>query len=169
VTVPAGGQLGSGDMEAIFKPNLPLARTDTANLDVTYVSDPITSATTLVSVPMCGEATYRGIRVLVTQGGVPVATVRRIKLWAVISKDEDEPRILLQNQKNLPLQSVTGAAPCPSFQFHVEYGTVAHQIQLKPGNYLLQVTIKVGKKKMRKLVKLNLGTCDFDQQVTVAF
>jgi Abnormal spindle-like microcephaly-assoc'd, ASPM-SPD-2-Hydin len=169
VTLPAGGQLGSGDMEAIFKPNLPLARTDTASLDVTYVSDPITSATSLVSVPMCGEATYRGLRVLVTQGGVPVATVKRIKLWAVISKDEDEPRILLQNQKNLALQSVTGAAPCPSFQFQAEYGTVAHPIQLKPGNYLLQVTIKVGKKKQRKLVKLNLGTCDFDQQITVAF
>ena len=80
VTVPAGGQLGSGDMGAIFKPNLPLARTDTANIDVTYVSDPINNAASLVSVPMCGEATWRGLRVLVTQGGVPVATVKRIKL-----------------------------------------------------------------------------------------
>jgi hypothetical protein len=169
VTVGPGAQLGSGDLEAIFQPNIPLARTKTANVDVTYVSDPITNATSVVSIPMCGEATRRGLRVLVTSGGTPVPIVQRFRLWSVISKDEDEPLLLLQKTKNVTLQTVSGASPCPSFQYHIEYGTVANPIQLKPGNYRLDVKIKVGKKTKVKRIKVNLGTCDFDQMITVAF
>lgn len=168
-TVASGGQLGSGDMEAIFKPNLPLTRTDTANIDVTYVSDPITDATNVVSIPLCGEATRRGFRVLVTLGGVPVAKVKRFKLWAIAGKGREARWLRLFHKKNLPLQTVTGAGPCPTFQYHVELGTVANPVQLGPGTYLLRVMIKVGKKRKRKKVRFTIGACDFDQQLNVAF
>src|SRR5580693_744129 len=70
LSVPAGGQLGAGDLNLVFAP-FTLARTSTGTVDVTFVNDPITGATTTTHVPFCGEGVRRGLRVLVTQGGVP--------------------------------------------------------------------------------------------------
>jgi hypothetical protein len=39
-------------------------------VNATFVNDPITGVTTTDTVPFCGEAVQRCLRVLVTEGGV---------------------------------------------------------------------------------------------------
>ena len=169
IALGAGEQLGSGDLDAVFAPTT-LARTKTANVDVTWVTDPILNTTTTQSVPMCGEATSRGLRVLVTQGGVPVAKVRRIILYYVNQFGFQEPALILVQRKwNVLLSSVSGMAPCPSFQYHFEYGAVGNPIALKPGNYVVAATIVSGGHLQTKRVKANINTCDFAKNIVVAF
>ena len=169
-TVGAGDQLGDGDLDAVFAPST-IARTKTASVNVPWVNDPILHTTTTQSVPLCGEATGRGVRVLVTNGGVPVATVRKVTLYYVNQFGfQEPPAILIQRKVNLPLATVTGTAPCPTFQYHYEFGTVSNETRvLKPGNYLMIVTIVSGGHVKTKSVKVNLNTCDFDKNIVVAF
>jgi hypothetical protein len=83
---------------------------------------------------------------------------------------QEPPAILIQSKVNLPLATVTGTAPCPTFQYQYEFGTVSNETRvLKPGNYLMIVTIVSGRHVKTKSVKVNLNTCDFDKNIVVAF
>ena len=167
VSVPAGGQLGSGDLDVVFAP-FTLARTSTGTVDVTYVNDPITGATTTSHVPFCGEGVRRGLRVLVTQGGVPVSTVKRIYLqYAFGPEQPDGDFHTIRIIKHASLQTVTGTAPCPSFEFHQEFGGASDTFQLKDGTYRVKVFLSGVKKP--KVVRVNMDQCTFTQNVIVAF
>jgi hypothetical protein len=70
---------------------------------------------------------------------------------------------------NLLLQTVTPAAPCTSFQYHQEYGTVFNPIQLLPGSYLVTVTAKINNKRKNLSQAFDVTTCDFNPSVVVDF
>ena len=167
VSVPAGGQLGSGDLDVVFAP-FTLARTSTGTVDVTYVNDPITGTTATTHVPFCGEGVRRGMRVLVTQGGVPVSSVKRIYLqYAFGPEQPDGDFHTIRIIKHASLQTVTGVAPCPSFEFHQEFGGASDTFQLKDGTYRVKVFLSGVKKP--KVVRVNIDQCTFTQNVVVAF
>ncbi len=135
----AGEELGAGDLDVVFAP-FTLARTSTGTVDVEFENDPITHTLTTVSVPFCGEAVRRGMRVLVTQGGVPVSTVKRILLqYAFGPEQPDGDFHTIRTIKHASLQTVTGTAPCPSFQFNQEFGGASDTFQLKDGTYRVKV------------------------------
>jgi HYDIN/CFA65/VesB-like, Ig-like domain len=164
-TVAPGDQLGSGGLNAVFAP-LAVNRTSTASVDVTFEDDPITHTTATDSIPVCGEAVNRGVRVLVLQGGVPVPVVKRITLQRALAPDQGQPIQTHQTLKNVPLNTVTASGPCPGFQYHAEFGGATNPTQLKAGTYRLKVKIK-GQK--RKLVKFNINTCSFTPLLVVNF
>ena len=133
-----------------------------------FVNDPITHSLTTVSVPFCGEAVRRGMRVLVTQGGVPVSTVKRILLqYAFGPEQPDGDFHTIRTIKHASLQTVTGTAPCPSFQFNQEFGGASDTFQLKDGTYRVKVFLAHVKKP--KVVRVNMDECTFTQSVVVAF
>jgi photosystem II stability/assembly factor-like uncharacterized protein len=169
VTLAPGDQLGSGDLDLVFEP-FTLARESTGNVNFTYVNDPITGATTTTEVPFCGEAVHRGVRVLVTLGGVAVSTVKNISLQDAFGPEQPQGNdYTIQTIKNAPLQMVTGVAPCPSFQFHAEFGGVSNPRQLKLGVYRVKVYLKVGKKTKHKVVRFTMDECSFTPNIVVAF
>ena len=72
--------------------------------------------------------------------------------------------------QNATLQNVTPAAPCTSFQFHREYGTVGNPIQLLAGSYQVTASaILSDGKRHNKTVGVNVHTCDFNPTVIVDF
>jgi HYDIN/CFA65/VesB-like, Ig-like domain len=164
-TIAPGDQLGSGDLNAVFAP-LAVNRTSTASVDVTFENDPITHATATDSIPVCGEATHRGVRVLVLEGGVPVPVVKKIKLQVAVSPDQPAHIVGLKRLKNVPLTTVAPSGPCPGFQYHAEFGGESNPVQLKAGTYRLKVKIKGHK---RKVIKFNVTTCSFTPLLTVDF
>ncbi len=169
ITLAPGAQLGAGDLEAVFTPNSPVQRTNTAQVNVTYESDPILHTTTTASVPMCGESTARGLRALVIVNGSPAAHVKKISLLRVNAPSEDISPLTLVDQKfNVPLNTVVGAPPCPSFQYNYEYGTVTMRKSLRPGTFVLVVTADIGGGKTKsRTVQFNINTCDFDQNLVL--
>ena len=136
---------GEGDLKAVFKPTA-LDRDRLAQLQVTYVSDPITGATVTVDTPVCGEAVLTGARVLVTAGGVALQTVDKIMLLRVTGNRNKRIVDTVDNAMNLPLTTVTPTAPCVPFKYHREYGTVSNPIQLLPGSYTVTVQTTVNGK-----------------------
>jgi hypothetical protein len=167
VNVPAGGQLGAGDLDVVFAP-FTLARTSTGTVDVTFVNDPITMTTATTHVPFCGEAVRRGMRILVTQGGVPVSTVKKIELqYAFGPEQPDGDFHTIRTIKHASLQTVTGTAPCPSFEFQQEFGGASDTFQLKDGTYRVKVFLSGVSKS--KIVRVNMDECTFTQDVIVAF
>lgn len=165
ITIPAGHQLGEGDVNTVFAP-LTINRTSVASVDVTFENDPITHALATDHIPLCGEADNRGVRVLVTQGGVPVPVVRSIKLQKAIAPEQDSSIFLHARLKNVPLTTITGVAPCASYQFHAEFGGPSNPIQLKEGTYRLVVKIPGFK---QKIVRFAVDTCNFTPMIVVAF
>ena len=168
MTIPAGGQLGAGNLDVVFAPNT-LARTSTGTVDVTFVNDPITGATTTDHVPFCGEAVRRGVRVLVTNGGVPVATVKSIKLQSAWGPEQRGGITTYRTMTNAALQTVNGEAPCPTYSFHAEFGSVAVPFQLKDGTYRINVTIQDGNRTLNKRVRFVEDSCTFNSTIVVAF
>ena len=139
-------------------------------MDVEFENDPILHTLTTVSVPFCGEAVARGLRVLVTNGGVPVSNVKRIDLQSAFGPEQPNGNFFThQTIKNAALQSVTGTPPCPSFMFNAEFGGISNPIQLKDGEYRVKVEIKVGKKTKKKVVRVLMDACTFLPNVVVAF
>ena len=139
-------------------------------MNVTFVNDPITGATSTDEVPFCGEAVHRGLRVLVTLGGVPVSTVKRIELQSAFGPQQPQGDFFTKETiKNAALQTITGTAPCPSFQFQAEFGGIGNPRALKAGTYRVRVQIKVGKKTKTKIVRAVMGVCTFTPNVIVAF
>ena len=168
ITLQPGHAVGSGDLNVVFGPNA-LARERTANITVTFVSNPTTGATSTQTREMCGESVRTGARVLVTQGGVPMAQVHEIELKRFfgvlgLSKEVDEV-------KNVPLQTVTATpgTACASFQFHREYGAASNQDQLRPGVYQLKVEAKIAGHEVRKKVWFSVDTCGFNGTIVVDF
>ncbi len=169
VTVPAGGQLGSGDLDLVFEP-FTLARESTGTVNVTFVNDPITGTTSTDQVPFCGEAVHRGLRVLVTLGGVPVPTVESIELQSAFGPQQPNGDWFTKETiKHAALQTITGTAPCPSFQFHTEFGGISNPRSLKAGTYRVRVRLKIGKKTKTKVVRAVMDECTFTPNVIVAY
>ena len=169
VSVPGGGQLGSGDLNVVFAP-FNVAQFSTGTVDVTYVDDPVMGTTTTAHVPFCGEGVRRGLRVLVTEGGVPVTgTVKRIELQQAFAPPQQSGIFTIRTIKNATLQTVTGTAPCPTFSFHGDFGDVGNPYQLKAGTYRIKVQLKVGNKLETRIVRVNTDRCSFTPDVVVAF
>jgi len=168
VSLGGGQQLGSGDLDVVFAP-FTLARESTGMVNVTFVNDPITGATTTTTVPFCGEAVRRGVRVLVTEGGVPVSVVKRIILQNAFTPEQQTGQSTIKTLKNAALQTISGTPPCPSFQFQGEFGGASDGYQLKDGGYRIKVQIKEGKKTKTKVVRVTVDLCSFTPNVVVAF
>jgi photosystem II stability/assembly factor-like uncharacterized protein len=169
ILLTPGEQLGAGDLDAVFTPNSPLTRTNTAQVNVTYQTDPITHATATASVPMCGESVARGIRALVLVNGVPASKVAKFQLLRVNPPSEDiSPLQLIAKTVNAPLKTVTGTPPCPSFQYQFEYGTVTFRKSLRPNTFVLVATANVGGQLKSRTVQFNINTCDFDKDLVLS-
>jgi hypothetical protein len=168
ITLEPGHVVGSGALNTVFAPTA-LARERTANVTVTFVSDPTTGTTSNQTRQLCGEGVRTGARVLVTQAGVPMPQVHEIELKRLgghfgFAKEVDEVR-------NVPLQTVTPTAgtACAPFQFHREYGGVSNPEQLVPGVYRLKVEAIIAGKEERKTVWFSVDTCGFDGTIGVDF
>lgn len=169
ITLQPGHVVGSGALNAVFAPTA-VARERTADVTVTFVSDPTSGATSSQTRQLCGEGVRTGARVLVTQGGTPMPQVHEIELKRLgggafgFADEVDEVR-------NVPLQTVTPTAgsACAAFQFHREYGAVSNATQLVPGVYRLKVEAIIGGKEERKKVWFNVDTCGFDGTINVDF
>jgi hypothetical protein len=169
ITLQPGHQVGSGDLRVVFSPTA-VARERTANISVTFVSDPTTGATSVQTREICGEGVRTGARVLVTQGGVPVPVAHEISLtrywgkWFGFSKKVEEV-------ENAPLQNVpaTPGTACAPLQFHREYGGVSNPNQLIPGVYKLKVEVKIAGKEVSKTIWFNVDTCGFNGTIVVEF
>jgi len=168
IILEPGHQAGAGDLDAVFAPNA-AGRERTANIAVTFVSDPVTGTTSVQTRELCGEAARTGARVLVTQGGVPMTQVHEIELKRFggefgFAKETDEV-------KNVPLQTVTATpgTACASFQFHREYGSVSDPTQLVPGVYQLKVEAIIAGKEERKTIWFSVDTCGFDGTIVIDF
>jgi len=168
VILEPGHLVGEGDLNVVYAPTQ-IDRARMATLTVTYVVDPITGATMNVTRALCGEGVLTGARVLVMQGGIPLALVEKIQLQRI---NANRNKGLLDTQDvamNLPLVTVTPAAPCQPFQYHREYGTVSNPIQLLPGSYQVTVAAIIHGKRKSLTVGFNVDTCDFNPNIVVNF
>jgi len=170
LSVPAGGQLGSGDLSLVFAP-FAIAQFSTSTVNVTYVNDPITGATLTDHVPFCGEGVRRGLRVLVTLGGVPVAgTVKSIELQNAFGPEQPGGIVTLPRTiKNATLHTISASGACPMIEYHGNFGDLGNPFQLKDGTYRIKVQLKVGKKLKTRIIRVNMDQCSFTPDVVVAF
>jgi len=170
IILEPGHVAGEGDLRTVFAPDV-LDRDRLGVVEVTYVSEPITGATTTVARDLCGEGVLTGVRVLATIGGVPIPTgdVFKLQLQRVTGNRKKRGLISIDVLKNPPLQTVTPAAPCTPYQFHGEFGTVDNPVQLLPGFYNVTVTARVNGKRKRKTAGFDLLTCDFNRNVVIDF
>ncbi|HXU06248.1 MAG TPA: choice-of-anchor D domain-containing protein [Polyangia bacterium] len=166
--VQSGQTLAEGDLKTVFGPQV-IDRNRVGQLTVTYVSDPITGATTNVTRALCGEAVMTGARVLATAGGVPLPSIEAIQIQR-ITGNRNKPIVdTVDNSMNLNLQTVTPTPPCQPYQFHKEYGTVSNPIELLPGSYDVTVTAIVAGKRTKQTVSFDIDTCGFNPTITVQF
>jgi hypothetical protein len=166
IILEPGHIVGEGDFDVVFGPTV-VDRDRLGNIQVTYVSDAITGATTVVTRDLCGEGVLTGARVLVTAGGVPLAFVESIHLQRLTANRNRNLLDTVDNARNLPLITVDPDGVCPTFQYHREYGTVSNPIQLAPGSYTVTVSARVGNKLRKKTVGFDVQTCDFNPTVVV--
>jgi len=136
IILPPGGIVGEGDLRIEFAP-LVLDRDRLGEISVTYVSEPITGDTTTVTRVLCGEGVDTGARVLETHAGVPMDSVRSIKIRRINGNNNQPGVDTNSNATNLDLQAVVPAPPCVPFQYHREYGAVSNRAMLAPGSYIL--------------------------------
>jgi hypothetical protein len=168
IILEPGHLVGEGDLNVVFAPTQ-IDRARMATLTVTYVVDPITGATMSVTRALCGEGVLTGARVLVMQGGIPLALVEKIQLQR-INANRNKGQLDTQDvAMNLPLVTVTPPAPCQPFQYHREYGTVSNPIQLLPGSYQVTVAAIIHGKRKSLSVGFNVDTCDFNANIVVNF
>ena len=168
IILEPGHIAGEGNLATVFEPDN-LSRADAGQLTVTYLSDPILGTTTSVTRDLCGEGVRTGARVLVTAGGIPLASVEQIKLTRINANRNKNLLDTVDTARNLLLQTVTPGSPCAPFQYHREYGTVSNQIQLLPGSYQVTVTAIVNGRRMKKSVGFDVNTCGFNPAITVNF
>lgn len=166
-----GEQVGEGNLNAIFAPQS-LARHVFGSAAVTYLDNPLAATTTTVDRSFCGEGVRTGARVLVTQNGVPLNVVDRIKLQRINANrnaGKGGNVDTLDNSRDLELVTIAEAAPCPGIPYHREYGTVSNPIQLLPGSYEIVVQTRINGKQTSKTVAFDVGTCDFNPNIVVDF
>jgi hypothetical protein len=136
---------------------------------VTYISDPITGAATTMTRSLCGEGVWTGARVLVMQGGVPLAQVKKIQLNR-INANRNKGQLDTQDVfMDAPLVTVVPSSPCAPFQYHREYGTVSNPIQLLPGSYQITVSAIINGKHKDLSVGFDVSTCDFNPTIVVNY
>jgi hypothetical protein len=169
VILEPGHIVGEGNLKVVFAPT-ELARSRTATITVTYVSDPIKGTTTSITRDLSGEGVRTGARVLVTSGGAPLPLVERIQLQR-INANRNKKTLLdsLDVAQNLSPVSVTPAPPCQTFTYHREYGTVSNPIQLLPGSYQVTVSAVINGKRKSQTVGFDVTTCDFNPSIVVRF
>lgn len=163
VTLAPGQNLGSG-LAVQFRPTS-VRRVHQAKVEVIYVTDPITSATSTVLVPLYGEGVNTGARLLVTLGGVPVANVEKIHLQLADPSRNGGNEVT----HDIPLTSVVGPVPELTFKYHREWGGASNPAGLPPDDYKATVTIKVGKKQQTKTVYFTVLPCGFNANVVASF
>ncbi len=168
IILEPGHEAGEGDLSIDFAPD-DLGRERAATVKVTYVSDPVTGATMDMTRALCGEGVRTGARVLVTSLGVPMASVEQIKLQRINANRNLNFLDTVDNARNLTLQTVVPAAPCGTFQYHREYGTVTNPIQLLPGSYQVTVSAIVNGRRARKTVGFDVTTCGFNPSIVINF
>ncbi|PWU08754.1 MAG: hypothetical protein C5B50_28965 [Verrucomicrobia bacterium] len=162
IILQPGDIVGAGDLNVTFAPTA-VARARTATLNVTYITDPISGATTTVTRKLCGEGVLTGARVLVMQGGVPLAGVDKIQLQRLtVNKSGDVVQ-------QAPLVTVVPPGPCGPFQYHREYGTVSNPIQLLAGDYQITVSATINGKHKSLSQSFSLDTCDFNPAIVINF
>jgi hypothetical protein len=168
IILEQGHVVGEGDFNIGFAPTA-LARDTLASITVTYESDPVAGTTTQVTRTLNGEGVRTGARVLVTVGGAPLASVKKIQLHRLTA---NQNRIRLDSVdvvQNVPLSTVVPAFPCGQFQYHREYGTVSNPVQLAPGSYRLTVQAIVSGHVRSLTVGFDVTTCDFNPNIVVGF
>jgi len=168
IILAPGHIAGAGDLNVVFSPAA-AARERTANVAVTFISDPASGTTSVQTRELCGEGVRTGARVLATEGGVPIPLVHEIELKRFggafgFAKELDEVR-------DVPLQTVnpTPGTACGPLQFHREYGSVTNPTQLVPGVYQLKIEAIIGGHEQRKTVYFNVDTCGFNGTIVVDF
>lgn len=113
---------------------------------------------------------WTGARVLVTTAaGTPYANVESLKLHRVNANTNREILDTVDVSRDLAPVTVNPAAPCPSFTYHREYGTVSNPIQLLPGSYRVVAQVRsasTGKMEQRT-VGFDVQTCDFNPTITI--
>lgn len=167
-SIQPGHILGEGGMKVVFAPTA-LDRDRLGTLNVTYVSEPVTLATTVASRDVCGEGVKTGARVLVTVGGAPAPLVEKIQIQR-ITGNRNRPQLnTVDVSQNLTPTSVIPTAPCPTFMYHKEYSTVANDMQLLPGSYQVTATVVVAGKRTTKTVGFDVTTCDFNPSIVITF
>jgi hypothetical protein len=168
ILLEPGHIVGEGDLNVVFAPTV-VDRDREATISVTYVTDPILGTTATITRKLCGEGVKTGARVLVMQGGIPLAKVEKIQLQRINANRNRNQLDTQDNVLNALLQTVIPAAPCPAFQYHREYGTVSNPIQLLPGSYQVSVSAIINGKRKTKVVGFDVQTCDFNPTVVVNF
>lgn len=166
IILEPGHIAGAGDLRTVFNP-ITLDRDLTGQISVTYISEPITGATTTVTRELCGEGVRTGARVLVTHNGVPMTEVKQIRLLRLGVNRNKNQLDTVDVVKDVMLQSVIQAAPCSSFEYHREYGAVSNPIQLAPGSYEVSVLAVVNGKLKKKSVGFDVSSCDFNQDIII--
>jgi len=168
IILEPGHIVGEGNFNIVFAPTV-MARERQATLNVTYISDPFTGATTTISRQLCGEGVLTGARVLVMHAGVPLDFVERIHLQRVVGNRNKPLLDTTDIAQNLPLVTVIPDPPCEPFQYHREYGTVSNPIQLLPGVYQVTASATINGKRKSLSVGFNVDTCDFNPTVVINF
>jgi hypothetical protein len=175
ILLQSGHIAGAGDLDLEFFPEEPLERWKTGEVTVDYISDSVTLATTQVTRNLCGEGVLTGARVLVTNNGTPVDSVVKLQIQRINANRNRRPQLdTISVFKDVPLTTVTvpgGAefSACEGFQYHSEYGTVDNPLQLLPGVYQVNATIRVGRRRYTKSVGFSVSACDFNPTVVVTF
>lgn len=171
IILEPGHVAGSGNLNTVLAPDVvdEPDRDREGVVSTTYVNDPITGAMVTVDRNLCGEAVRTGARVLVTQNGTPLNEVKQIRLQRINANRNRNRLDTIDNAKNLALQTVNPASPCPSFQFHREYGTVSNPIQLLPGSYQVTVRTRINGKMEHKSVGFDVNSCGFNPTIVVDF
>jgi photosystem II stability/assembly factor-like uncharacterized protein len=169
VTVEPGHEVGMGDLKAVFAPAA-VARERTAQATVTFIPNPLTGATSTQTVALCGEGVRTGARVLVTQGGVPMAQVHEIELKRLDATVGGFPK-KVDEQRNVALQTVTPTpgSGCAALQFHREYGGASNLRQLVPGVYQLKIEATIAGKEEERKTWFQVETCGFDGTIVVDY
>jgi putative hemolysin len=168
IILEAGDVAGSGALNTVFAPQS-VDRDDEGAVSVTYVSDPVTGDTMTVVRDLCGEGVRTGARVLVTQGGVPLPTVKSIRLSRINANRNKDRLDTKDNARNVSLQSVTPNVPCAPSLYHREYGTVSNPVQLLPGSYEVTVQTRIDGKMAKRTVGFDVDSCGFNPTIVVNF
>jgi hypothetical protein len=160
IILEPGHVVGGGDLKIAFEPT-EVDRDRVATVNVTYVSDPITSATTTVSRNLCGEGTRTGVRILVTAHGVPAPLVKMIKVRRLNANAQNPELNTVSVEMNLAPQTVVPSPPCPQFQYHREIGAASSADRLLAGVYDVTATVQLDGRMVSKSVGFDVRTCDF--------
>lgn len=171
VTLLPGEALGEGQLQLCFAP-LAVARRSKADVNVTYVShDPLIGDTSVISRKLCGEAVRTGMRILVTENGVPVPQVHKIDFFRVLYPDTAQETLnFITAERFIDLVDVPEDLPCQAFQFHREWGGESDPIVLEPGTYRIWVRHTDGDGHQHDQVLTRyLDFCDFEGDFVVNF